>query len=1142
MSSLSQPTNVNGIKADPKFLRDPSALESISSAIYELSSYVAYSLPTSLTSLRKTPVNSINDYQSSINYHKGQLSHQFTGDVDSVPDGLFEKKKDVIVYAAFDEILTCSNDAYKSAKNQSVLFLGYPDGFQIWDISSADNIHELISIRDEENLGQVICIKPIPNSRHIPKDALDKYAEVRPLIGLVCILTPPRENDIFPKPKSVLKFFSLKTHKIVKSMEFEDDGNIVNLNCNERVIVVSLVNPAKLHVISSSTLEPLPFSPLQDVATHPSTRVPVFALGPRLLAYATTSHPPENNGKKDGYMMNDNDEEVRATGKYRVAKDVAKEVVNGVKLLGDYGYQTLSSYFNNSNPQTSTSIKPQPTMPININNHADISHSSFSTQTSPSNGYYYNPKVGNSNGESNGIGLNGIANSFENDKENGAVGAVLIRDLGISCDEQKKQSNIIVYFSPHTNPVGYLSFSPSGTFLLSTSVQGHQFHVFEVIGKRRRGKKSLKHVYQLSRGYTNAIIGDGGVGWSDDSRWCAVASGRGTIHLFAINPYGGPAHVPSHIAGWVNNVDESYKLTTQSAVIRIKPRTPLPSDPTDVVDGALQGTNVHVNNYEYSFPSTETNTLPIDQSHHPSQLFRGHSNGLHTQYNIQHPALHNNALPSIFPNYYLRKPPGICVKFLPSMSNCSISSSNNVLLVANLHARRQIKRRPPLNLMPENASNNGKAGRRRSHSWSQNYTSSNTPNYLEFEPNNNKHDIGYQDLWSFHPAGILTLHRVWVEGVTPDQTSNQGTKDESNNSNVITIGGTPLGGNVAAVANVGRALVGSAAGVVGMGMEIAAGSVKKNPGTLDMITSYEDVAEWQLIRDATWTEVKNVIEAPKPCNTENEMAKRENDKKKWLANAEIVTYTNSKVSLPPPLWATLQFTFQTFLPGYKDAINKGEVPRSKKVEIRRDIVERIETSDESDVFNGLMKNEKGIHRNDSRTGKAVLIPAGKAIGKGTGDISANLSTAMCTSLSSSPTLSAVNIKSRERMSNGNSNGHTGSKTVDDTSATPLSFEDAHHIHIANNIPTMTSTKFTALNNKNNVLSEFSNNTTFVQYSHSSDTQSTSSSSETTYSDNAEKLDYRENNIDENEGNFFFSPDGDNEVELPTDSIILPRNR
>ncbi|CAG8791336.1 16309_t:CDS:2, partial [Acaulospora morrowiae] len=106
------------------------------------------------------------------------------------------------------------------------------------------------------------------------------------------------------------------------------------------------------------------------------------------------------------------------------------------------------------------------------------------------------------------------------------------------------------------------------TFLFSTSVQGHQFHVFEILCEYRRGSdnKKLRHVYKLSRGYTDAIVGEGGVGWSGDSRWCAVASGRGTIHVFAINPYGGPAHIPSHVTGWVNNMDEQYSTTTQSPV------------------------------------------------------------------------------------------------------------------------------------------------------------------------------------------------------------------------------------------------------------------------------------------------------------------------------------------------------------------------------------------------------------------------------------------------------------------------------------------------------------------------------------------------------------------------------------------------
>jgi hypothetical protein len=131
MSSAPQSSNTIGVKADPKILRfvecrlkiilpfffsrwqllifsitrDPSALESISSALYGISSYVAYSLPTSL---RKVASNSASDhsvYQHSINHH-----HEIDPQNHPMPpDGLFEKKKDVILYAAFDEIMSASS-------------------------------------------------------------------------------------------------------------------------------------------------------------------------------------------------------------------------------------------------------------------------------------------------------------------------------------------------------------------------------------------------------------------------------------------------------------------------------------------------------------------------------------------------------------------------------------------------------------------------------------------------------------------------------------------------------------------------------------------------------------------------------------------------------------------------------------------------------------------------------------------------------------------------------------------------------------------------------------------------------------------------------------------------------------------------
>jgi WD40 repeat protein len=116
---------------------------------------------------------------------------------------------------------------------------------------------------------------------------------------------------------------------------------------------------------------------------------------------------------------------------------------------------------------------------------------------------------------------------------------------------------VLSHFQPHTNPISELSFNPSGTLLFTTSMSGQTFHVFEILGKRRPGcRKPIRHLYRLSRGYTNASVGENAVAWSSDSRWCGVATGRGTVHMFGINPFGGPTDVRSHLRGWVGNVDE----------------------------------------------------------------------------------------------------------------------------------------------------------------------------------------------------------------------------------------------------------------------------------------------------------------------------------------------------------------------------------------------------------------------------------------------------------------------------------------------------------------------------------------------------------------------------------------------------------
>ncbi|XVF77649.1 hypothetical protein PTKIN_Ptkin14bG0064100 [Pterospermum kingtungense] len=61
---------------------------------------------------------------------------------------------------------------------------------------------------------------------------------------------------------------------------------------------------------------------------------------------------------------------------------------------------------------------------------------------------------------------------------------------------------------------------------------------------------SYAHLYQLQRGFTNAVIQD--IGFSGDSNWIMISFPRGTSHLFAINPMGGSVYFQSADAGFAS--------------------------------------------------------------------------------------------------------------------------------------------------------------------------------------------------------------------------------------------------------------------------------------------------------------------------------------------------------------------------------------------------------------------------------------------------------------------------------------------------------------------------------------------------------------------------------------------------------------
>ncbi|KAG9309762.1 hypothetical protein JVU11DRAFT_10136 [Chiua virens] len=73
------------------------------------------------------------------------------------------------------------------------------------------------------------------------------------------------------------------------------------------------------------------------------------------------------------------------------------------------------------------------------------------------------------------------------------------------------------------------------------------------------------HVYNLRRGRTSAVLQS--MEASPDGRWVAVGTKKGTVHIFAINPYGGQPDMRSHMDTRVWNVDKPQPLSVELAPI-----------------------------------------------------------------------------------------------------------------------------------------------------------------------------------------------------------------------------------------------------------------------------------------------------------------------------------------------------------------------------------------------------------------------------------------------------------------------------------------------------------------------------------------------------------------------------------------------
>ncbi|KAA0046454.1 autophagy-related protein 18f [Cucumis melo var. makuwa] len=401
---------------------------------------------------------------------------------------------------------------------RQVLLLGFRSGFQVWDVEEANNVQDLVCRYDGSVSYMQVLPRPIPSMR-----SGDKFAESRPLLVLSAYGSIAANLNIqdrlassgnvaIPKSQELVdgnfmptfvRFYSLKSQTYVHELKFR--SAVYSVKCSPLVVAISLAT--QIHCINATTLEKEHIILTNPVVSgFPGSGGGIgygpLALGPRWLAYSGSPILLSNTGRVVPQHLKPSASFSHSSNGSLVAhyaKESSKQLAAGIVTLGDKGIKKLSRYYSELLPESNNSL------------------------------------------QSGAQGLKGIGTLNGHVADADSIGMAIVKDI-IS-------KAVITQFKAHKSPISALCFDPSGTILVTASVQGHSINVFKIMPSSSSKSSvsgaaaSYSHLYRLQRGFTNAVIQD--ISFSYDSNWIMISSSRGTSHLFAINPAGGQVNFPS---------------------------------------------------------------------------------------------------------------------------------------------------------------------------------------------------------------------------------------------------------------------------------------------------------------------------------------------------------------------------------------------------------------------------------------------------------------------------------------------------------------------------------------------------------------------------------------------------------------------
>ncbi|KZS98299.1 hypothetical protein SISNIDRAFT_481055 [Sistotremastrum niveocremeum HHB9708] len=440
-----------------------------------------------------------------------------------------------------------------SSSQKNLLLIGYERGLQLWDISSLANVQEILNLKDTSLSDQpVVCASVVSREFTNPNSAND------PQTSYIAIL-------IGAKGTSATEFlaYSLSSRAVVKRSSIPWS---TKLEANKDFIIISSINPPTLYIFSARTLE----------LCHTITTVsasPIFSLSGRLLAF--TSLPPLQHER---HLFNNPSVMSRNSSTTSPALDTAvragQGLLSGVKTLGGIALAVaagksgeasertsgLGQWFSRSAPAESplsSTLGSSPSPPTRAIRRRDSSHA-----------------------------IPPISPAFLGGEERSG-NWISILDLSSGTFQAPREVHRFSVAEGNQS-IHNLAWDSSGTLLSCSLAEGQAVMIYAIRPKPSFNTQSLSspqtktkpkrerqdglpwHLYDLRRGHTTASIMT--LSSSIDGRWMAAGTHRGTIHVFAINPYGGPAHISSHIEGRVQNPSELQPLSTSvTPLVRLKP-------------------------------------------------------------------------------------------------------------------------------------------------------------------------------------------------------------------------------------------------------------------------------------------------------------------------------------------------------------------------------------------------------------------------------------------------------------------------------------------------------------------------------------------------------------------------------------------